>query len=79
MLLIISAFYLAREVVIIPCGLFVEGVYVCAEKIFPAVFVHVLRHGDAPLYVFHVLCGENGAFPPTRSGSNHPLLRRKAA
>ena len=54
--LVVSAFYFTGEVVIVPCGLLGKRRNVGPKEIDAALFVHVLRNGDAPLYVSHVLC-----------------------
>ena len=54
--LVVRAFYFSSKVVIVPCGLLVKRRNVGSEEIDAALFVHVLRNGDAPLYVSHVLC-----------------------
>ena len=52
--LAVGTFYLTGKVVIVPCGLLVKGRNVGPEEIDAAMPVHVLRHGNAPLYVGHV-------------------------
>ena len=55
MLHIIGTLYLTRKIIIVPCGLLVKGGNIGPEEIDAAMPVHVLRHGNAPLYVSHVL------------------------
>ena len=52
--LAVGTFYLTGKVVIVPCGLLVKGGNVGPEEIDAALPVHVLRYGNAPLYVSHV-------------------------
>ena len=56
MLHIIGTLYLTSKIIIVPCGILVKRGHIRPEKIDAALFVHVLRNGDAPLYVSHVLC-----------------------
>lgn len=53
--LAVGTLYLTGKVVIVPCGLLVKGGNVGPEEIDAAMPVHVLRHGNTPLYVSHVL------------------------
>ena len=52
--LAVRALYLTDQVVIVPCGLFVQLLAVGAQEVDAAQAVDVLRHGNAPLYVAHV-------------------------
>ena len=49
--LAVGTLYLTGKVVIVPCGLLVKGGNIGPEEIDAAMPVHVLRHGNAPLYV----------------------------